>query len=215
VLLSLARLHARSLWHTLMGGTNGLSLWGDDDDESSRSYYSQTQNREIESAESPETAPQAAREQVEEPEEYEDGPWYIGKARDEFNRRLSGGNVERLAQDDDPVQWARDRRAAESERDNDYGPEDYFDGMIRGRPRDDDEEVDEFSETTLLVVLCLMVSALLYVRGRWMERLRREEQQRQQQQQQAGGAPVQQPPPPGLAFPPAGDPVAADWAILR
>ena len=40
------------------------------------------------------------------------------------------------------------------------------------------DEVDEFAETMLLVVLCLMVSVLLYVRGRWVDRIRREEEER-------------------------------------
>lgn len=34
VALSLLKLHARSIWHTLMGGSNGLSLFGNDIDES-------------------------------------------------------------------------------------------------------------------------------------------------------------------------------------
>lgn len=34
VLLSLVKLHIRSIWHTLMGGQNGLTIW-DDDEESS------------------------------------------------------------------------------------------------------------------------------------------------------------------------------------
>ncbi|KDR75713.1 hypothetical protein GALMADRAFT_69060 [Galerina marginata CBS 339.88] len=33
VVLSLAKLYMRSAWHTLMGGTGGLNLWGPDDDE--------------------------------------------------------------------------------------------------------------------------------------------------------------------------------------
>ena len=33
VLLSLIKLHARSIWHTLMGGKNGLTIWdGDQED---------------------------------------------------------------------------------------------------------------------------------------------------------------------------------------
>ena len=76
--------------------------------------------------------------------------------------------------------------------------------------------MDEFAETMLLVVLCLMVSVLLYVRGRWVDRIRREEEERRrqggggqpgQQQQQAQGA--------NGVFPPPGDPARDDWAILR
>ena len=61
----------------------------------------------------------------------------------------------------------------------------------------------------MLVVLCLTVSVLLYIRGRWVERLRREERQQQNegqvQQQQDGGLPV----------PPREDPARDDWAVLR
>lgn len=32
VMLSLVRLYARSFWHTLKGGKEGLSLWGDDEE---------------------------------------------------------------------------------------------------------------------------------------------------------------------------------------
>ena len=64
----------------------------------------------------------------------------------------------------------------------------------------------------LLVVLCAAVSVLLYVRGRWVERLRREEEQRRL----ANGQPPEQ----GQdrqrgVFPPPGDPAQDDWAILR
>ena len=81
---------------------------------------------------------------------------------------------------------------------------------MRGQRYREEEDVDEFAETMLLVVLCLMVSILLYVRGRWVERLRREEEQRRQ----ANGQPPQQPQPQGV-FPPPGDPAQEDWAILR
>jgi len=33
VMLSLGKLYARSIWHTLMGGTNGLSIWNPDETE--------------------------------------------------------------------------------------------------------------------------------------------------------------------------------------
>lgn len=113
-------------------------------------------------------------------------------------------------------QWARERRHAESERDGDFGPEDYFEGAMRGGYRGE-EDVDEFAETMLLVFLCLMVSALLYFRGRWVERMRRDEQERQQQAAAQGNAAAPPAPPPqgqGV-FPPPGDPARADWAILR
>ena len=38
VLLSLIKLYARSIWHTLQGGQNGLSLWGYDEDKCTDSF---------------------------------------------------------------------------------------------------------------------------------------------------------------------------------
>ena len=81
------------------------------------------------------------------------------------------------------MQWARDRRNAELDRDSDIGPEDMFDAALRGGNRGE-EDGDEFAETMILVVLCLIVSLLLYIRGRWVERLRREEQQQRRQLEQ-------------------------------
>jgi len=181
VVLSLIKLHLRSLWHTLMGGRGGLSLFGDDDD--ARSYYDPPERGEIEGGSQPDD------EHADETPEYDDGSWYYGKARDLYKRQR-GQEPNRL-DEDDPVQFARERRLAESDREGDYGPEDYFDGATRGQMREEDG--DDFTETMLLVVLCVVVSALLYVRGRWVERMRREERERQQQQRQDGQAP---PPPP-------------------
>ncbi|KAL1941435.1 hypothetical protein VTO73DRAFT_7252 [Trametes versicolor] len=205
VLMSLIKLHARSLWHTLMGGQNGLSFWeGDEDD--GRSYYDDPDAKEIDGA----TDPSGGQPALDEAEESDDGPWYIGKARDEFNRRKRGQNQERAGrEEEDPVQWARERRQAEADRDGDFGPEDYFDAAMRGNRYREEEDVDEFAETMLLVVLCLLVSVLLYVRGRWVERLRQEEEQRRQAN---GQPPVQQQ---RGVFPPPGDAAQEDWAILR
>ena len=222
-----------------MGGKNGLTIW-DGDDESgeshistaptlmlshftARSYYD---SPEIEGAQD-EGAGQGG---LDEADDYDEGAWYMGKARDEFNRRKRGqhgGGADAGAgarDEEDPVKWARERRAAdaereraERERDGDFGPEDYFEGALRGQRyregRDAgagaEEEVDEFAETMLLVVLCLTVSVLLYVRGRWVERIRREEEERRR-------AELGQPPrPAGGVFPPHGDPAQDDWAILR
>ncbi|TCD60621.1 ERAD-associated protein [Steccherinum ochraceum] len=141
----------------------------------------------------------------------DDSPWYLGKARDEFNRRQQREEVD--GSEDDPVQWARDRRAAENERDGDFGPEDYFDGATRGGHRGD-EDVDEFLETMLLVLLCIMVSTLLFIRGRWVERLRRADDQQQGDQQAQNGQPPAQPA--GGLYPPPGAQAARNnWNILR
>lgn len=172
VTLSLMKLYIRSLWYELWGGKNkGVSLWRD---------------------------------------AIEDDHWYLGKSKEDRERRLNGrkseledkersGSTPDLKRvggdsDEDPIQWARDRQSASG----DFGPEDYFDAATREGRRDDQ---DDFRETMFLVILCLLVSGLIYLRGRWAERRRQEERQ---------------PPPPneGL-FPPEGDPARNDWAILR
>ena len=104
------------------------------------------------------------------------------------------------------MQWARNRRDAERERDSDFGPEDYFEAALQGVREDD---IDEFSETLLLVSLCLVIAALLYIRTRIVERMRRDQREPngQNQNQDQGN--------PNGVFPPPGDPARADWAILR
>ena len=82
-----------------------------------------------------------------------------------------------------------------------------FEAAMRGGHRGEDEG-DEFVETMMLVVLCLIVSLLLYIRGRWVERLRREERQQRQQQE------AREERDDGL-FPPLGDPARDDWAVPR
>ncbi|KZV81209.1 HCP-like protein [Exidia glandulosa HHB12029] len=163
VLLSLIKLHVRALWHSLSGGKQrALSIWGDDG-------------------------------------EGGDDAWYFGRAKEELKRRLrgkarvdgGGGKQEDGAgngaqqdggegeqgldadreptPDEDPIQWARDRRAAAQDAtaaNDDYGPEDYWDG----------DEEDEFADTLILLLLCATVTALIWARGRWAERRRQEEQ---------------------------------------
>jgi len=184
VTLSLIKLYLRSLWYELWGGKNkGVSLWRD---------------------------------------ATEDDHWYFGKAKEDRERRLNnkkaeldsrerkllaGEGVEAdgagIGTDDDPVQWARDRREA-GEGSGDFGPEDYFDTATRVGRRAGEEDEDEFLETMFLVVLCVLVSGLIYLRGRWTERRRQEDDPAQGN-----------PPPDGGLFPPQGDPARGDWAILR
>jgi SEL1 protein len=99
-----------------------------------------------------------------------------------------------------PLQWARDQRNGEQERDSDFGPEDYFESAMRGGHRGE-QGVDQFSETMILVALCVMVSVLLYVRTRLVDRIRRE----QEVPVANGDAPQQQQQPQGQAMPPVGD----------
>ena len=104
------------------------------------------------------------------------------------------------------MQWARERRDAE--RDNDFGPEDYFDGAMRGGNRED-VQIDDFTETMLLISLCIVISILLYIRTRIVERMRREQRNQGQagDQQAANGN--------RGVFPQPDDPARQDWAIMR
>ncbi|KAI9441659.1 hypothetical protein H4582DRAFT_2110434 [Lactarius indigo] len=203
VTLSLFRLHARSIWHTLTGREGGLSLWSKDDVD--HEFPDQNPARkELDEGSAAASGP-ASSESDEDLLVEDDGPWYMGKAREEFNRRMR--DAAPPGDDEDPIQWARDRRNAELDRDSDIGPEDMFDAALRGGHRGNDE-ADEFVETMMLVVLCLIVSLLLYIRGRWVERLRREERQQRQQQE------AREERDDGL-FPPPGDPARDDWAVPR
>lgn len=160
-------------------------------------------------------------------EEFEDdGKWYIGKASEDFRRRRQGetGRTAAAAEEEDDLvqvsissvvilphtflsstQWARERRNAENERDSDYGPEDYFEAAMLGGHRRE-EEVDEFTETMLLVALCALVALLIYVRTRIVRRARGQEQE--QQQDQGGQRDL------GV-FPLPGDPARQEWNIVH
>ena len=99
------------------------------------------------------------------------------------------------------MQWARNRRNAEH--DADFGPEDDFEGAIRGGNREDIED-DDVTETFLLVFLCLAIAVLLYIRTRIVERMRRDQGEQRPQDAQNHGV-----------FPPPGDPARNEWAIQR
>ncbi|KAF7966274.1 hypothetical protein HWV62_39391 [Athelia sp. TMB] len=207
VLLSLIKLHARSFWHTLKGGKNGLDLWDFEDDHARTAAAA----RELDGGhahgqDSAEAAPAGepglpASEHVE-----DDGPWYMGKAKEEYTRRRGQDAPPR--DDEDHVEWARERRNAEQERDSDLGPEDYFEGALRGGHRGEYEGHDEFGETMLLVALCLAVSVLLYVRTRLVERVRRETEGNGANNNNNGDGQQQ---PAAAAFPPGPDP---NWGML-
>ncbi|KZT23519.1 HCP-like protein [Neolentinus lepideus HHB14362 ss-1] len=210
-LLCLIKLYTRSFLYTLRGGKGGLQLLPYDEIEGSPMYPA-TENRKIsESPESDQNSDNGASPEDRGIEEVdEDEPWYIGKAKEQFNRRRQNRDGQGKRQEDDPVQWARERRNAESERESDFGPEDYFDASLRGARRGEEEE-DEFAETLLLITLCIAVSVLLYIRGRWVERIRREAQGQQQQGGNGQAPPAQN----QGVFPPPGDAARDDWAILR
>ncbi|TFK26490.1 HCP-like protein [Coprinopsis marcescibilis] len=201
VMLSLVKLYLRSIWHTMMGGTGGLNIWYPEE--------SETDDSKPKTGDAPKIDGRIEKDNKnQEPvtREEEEGPWYFGRAKEEFRRRNRGNQPTTPSrEEEDPIQWARERRDAERERDSDFGPEDYFEGAMRGA-RVEGNEPDEFAETMLVVMLCLVISVLLYIRTRIVERMRRE--QREQQNQEGNGNP-------NGVFPPPGDPARADWAIIR
>ncbi|KAG5642119.1 hypothetical protein DXG03_003590 [Asterophora parasitica] len=202
VMLSLGKLYVRSFWHTLMGGTGGLSIWSPDEAEAGTSTSQTTENRQLDGKHDAATATE--EEEHEYFEEEDNGPWYLGKAKDEFHKRRNQPQKPQ-SDEDDPIQWARDRRNAEQERDSDFGPEDYFEGALRGNRERGDEDND-LQETLLLVFLCLLISVLLYIRTRITNRMRRDRNDGQDQQRRQADHGV---------FPPPGDPARGEWAILR
>ncbi|KAG8898720.1 ERAD-associated protein [Tulasnella sp. 408] len=136
-----------------------------------------------------------------------DDHWYLGKAKAEFRKKLSGsskGQIDgrkseeaaadpqaesKYTDDDDPVQWARDRKREELERaqaehdaDGGYGPDDYFDaatsrpGSREGFERDDTED-----DLILMMVVTAILLVLVYMRTRYV----RPDGQAAQQGQQA------------------------------
>ncbi|KAF9268703.1 HCP-like protein [Marasmius fiardii PR-910] len=211
VFFSLAKLYIRSIWHTLMGGEGGLNLWAFDEEEAPL-YHDPPKVQELESGTD---SPQGERVEDQIFHEDEDGPWYLGKARDEFHKRKNGQTTEHAREEEDPIQWARARRDAERERDSDFGPEDYFEAALRGGNREE-VDFDEFSETTLLVLLVLTVSVLIWFRTRMVRRMRRDQQQqRQNEQQRPPQPPGPNHPPQGNGPFPPGDPGRADWPVLR
>ncbi|KAJ7818213.1 hypothetical protein B0H14DRAFT_2840413 [Mycena olivaceomarginata] len=196
VYLSLVKLYARSIWHTITGGQGGLNIWTLDDDE-----YLPPKPAEVRALDSKADKDASEDPALEQDRTYldDEDDWYIGKAREEFRRRNSQPPK---TEDEDPIQWAVDRRNAEADRETEFAPDDY----LGGRP----EEDDEFSDTVLLLLLCLAVSVLIYVRTRIVDRMRRDQQQ--QQPQPAGDAA----PAAGAngVFPPPG-PDRDEWAVLR
>ncbi|KAF9451494.1 hypothetical protein P691DRAFT_807605 [Macrolepiota fuliginosa MF-IS2] len=214
VTLSLFKLYARSIWHTLRGGKDGLNLWNSDEED--KEFIAKVKEaKEIDDGQRDVRGEAGTQEEDRGYHDEDDDHWYMGKAKDDFHRRRQD-SPDRRGENEDPVQWARDRRNAEQEHDSYFGPEDYFEGALRnGRVEEGGDGVDDFFETMMLVALCLLVSVLLYIRTRIVERMRREQQQQQQQDPPANGNHGQAPAQAGGVFPPPGDPARNDWAILR
>ncbi|KZT39348.1 HCP-like protein [Sistotremastrum suecicum HHB10207 ss-3] len=118
VILSLIKLHARSLWHTLTGGSQKtLLLWSDQQDEDA--WYLGKSKAEM-------------RKRLR-----------AAKRADRERGEIEGGAQENgPADDEDALEWARKRR--EEDEEGDFGPEDYFDGATRKREdlRDDDDVIE-------------------------------------------------------------------------
>ncbi|KAJ7668547.1 hypothetical protein DFH06DRAFT_1182031 [Mycena polygramma] len=205
VYLSLIKLYARSIWHTLMGGQGGLNIWTLDEEEELAPHKA-ADIRSLDTGTDKDTSEDPVLEQERAYLDEEDGPWYIGKAREEFRKRKDSQSAPR--EEEDPIQWARDRRNAErnaeQDRETEFGPDDYMGGRNEGG--------DDFSDTVLLLLLCLAVSVLIYVRTRIVDRMRRDQQQ--QPQPGADGNANAAAAEPNGAFPPPG-PARDEWAVLR
>ncbi|KAJ3513423.1 hypothetical protein NLJ89_g2960 [Agrocybe chaxingu] len=102
VILSLVKLYARSIWHTMTGGKNGLNLWGPDEEEFVPPKTGE--GRQIDDGKKNEGL-EETREEDHRYYEEEDGPWYFGKAKEEFHRRRgSQAANNRRGEEEDPIQ---------------------------------------------------------------------------------------------------------------
>lgn len=217
VMLSLVKLYARSFWHTIRGGTEGLSFWGDDEEGKSLAWPFPRLDTDDSSVYGEPESPHEIDGSVEDPtsggpgdlnehaNSEDDGPWYFGKAREQFDQRRRGHGSGAQYDEDDHVQFARDRRLAEEERDSDWGPEDYFDGAMRGgrreggpNPRD-----EEFIETMAIAGLVFAVAGLIWLRRRAYRGVRRLQEEEEREDRQRG------------LFPAPEDPARQDWAVMR
>ncbi|KAG8803808.1 ERAD-associated protein [Serendipita sp. 399] len=230
IVLSLIKLHLRSLWYIMRGGKQqNLILWGDDTENEGwwpRLWRSADQGGGGNTEGSSTTRPKAVVD----------------------------------IDDEDPIKRARDIRDAAvgiGGEDDDAG-EDYFDGMTRRRGgaggagggagggmvgEDEFDDWEDDWELIVLAVLAMTVGALVVVRRHYeqrrveaMERRRREQQQQeeqmrqQQQQQQTQQQPQQQqqhqplpvvderppnpPPPPQMPGAGLDDPLLQNMAIF-
>lgn len=118
-----------------------------------------------------------------------------GKSTSAKSKDASKDTTSSNTEEEDPIKWGRQRgQELERERgeaDMDYLPEDYFDGMTARRPRGEgEEEDDDFLETMFLVVLCAVISGLIFLRGRWVARQTEEQRRREgrEAEEQEGNA---------------------------
>lgn len=113
-------------------------------------------------------------------------------------------------------QWARERRQAlNNELEGDFGPEDYFDGAMLGGTRGGEMPQEEMTEILFLFGILAVVTVLMIVRQRLVERIRRQEAEiaRLEGGVDAVRQHIQAQPPAPAAFPQP-DPPAEDWHML-
>ena len=163
VVLSLIKLHLRSLWYIAAGGRqSNLILWGDDGDED-HWWPSKLWRTEPEP------------DEVVNPTE--------GQGRQHKANTPAGIMDE---DQDDPVARVREIREqqARTEEDNEPG-EDFYDGMTIRRGAGEGEGVapddEEFWESVVLGFLLVGIAGLMWLRGRYV--LRREEEERRRRQE--------------------------------
>ena len=106
-----------------MGGKGGLNIWDLEEDEKGAFFFlcsniffgyivfvgvpstSERESvRELDSGKQNEAAAAAKREEEERYYEEEDGPWYFGKAKEEFRKRKSGQAPPVRQGEEDPIQ---------------------------------------------------------------------------------------------------------------
>jgi SEL1 protein len=135
VVLSLIKLHIKSIWHALSGGSQRekLLIWGEES-EGGEGWYLGKSKAEMKRKRAERAAAGGAGGEA-------------GGAGGEGGEGLPEG------EDVDIVEWARRKKDEEAaNNDGDYGPEDYFDAATRRRHMGEngDEEDDD-----LETIVCL------------------------------------------------------------
>jgi SEL1 protein len=167
VVLSLIKLHLRSLWYIAAGGRQpNLILWGDDGDDDhwwpSKLWRTEPEHDEI-----------------------------VDPMEAPGRQHKANTPVGIMDEDqDDPVARVREIREQQARTDEDNDPgEDFYDGMTirrgagegEGMPPDD----EEFWESVVLAFLLVGIAGLMWLRGRYVLRREEEERRRRQEMQAA------------------------------
>jgi SEL1 protein len=163
IVLSLIKLHLRSLWYIATGGRQpNLILWGDDGDDDhwwpSKLWRTDPEHDET-----------------------------VNPMEDPGHQHKPNTPVGIMDEDqDDPVARARKIREQQARADEDNDPgEDFYDGMTIRRGAGDGEGIppgdEEFWESVVLAFLLVGIAGLMWLRGRYV--LRREEEERRRRQE--------------------------------